>query len=90
MYDYQTERPKLFTESGQRDFLKVRDAAKELLEIAGAFRQCEVLSRAKIGGDSWFMTACVDRLVELGEIVEIPRNCWGQYKVYASPQVHNR
>lgn len=89
-YIYQAERPKLFTEEGQRDFLKVRDAAKELLEIAGAFRQTEVIQRSHICGDSFFQIACVDRLVELGEIVELPRNCWGQYKVYASPKVHNQ
>ncbi len=88
-YQYQQERPKLFTEEGQRDFLKVRDAAKELLEVAGAFRQSEVLQKAGICGDSWFQIACVDRLVELGEIVEVPRDCWTQYKVYATKEVHN-
>lgn len=89
-YQYTAERSKLFTEEGQRDFLKVRDAAKALLEEAGAFRQMELLTRASLGGDSWFQIACVDRLVELGEIVELPRNCWTQYKVYSSPEVHNR
>ncbi len=88
-YCYATERPKIFTENGQSAFLKVRDAAHELLEIAGAFRQSELLMRAKICGDSWFMIACIDRLVELGEIVELRRDCWAQYKVYSSPQVHN-
>jgi hypothetical protein len=90
MYSYAAERPKLFTEEGQSAFLKIRDAAKELLEIAGAFRQSELLMRASIGGDSWFQIACVDRLVEIGEIVEIPRDCWAQFKVYSSPKVHNR
>jgi len=88
-YQYETERSALFTEEGQRAFLKVRDAAKELLEIAGAFRQIELLQLAGIGGDSWFMLACIDRLVELGEIEEIPRRCWTQYKVYASKKVEN-
>ena len=86
-YNYQTERARLFTEEGQRDFLKVRDEAKRLLKIAGAFRQMEVLD--VISGDSWFQIACVDRLVELGEIVEIPRACRSQYKVYSSPETHN-
>jgi hypothetical protein len=36
------------------------------------------------------MFACIDRLVELKEIVELPRDCWGQFKVYTTPQVHNR
>lgn len=89
-YDYQAERSKLFTEKGQLDFLKVRDASKELLKIAGAFRQCELLNRAGLTGDSWFMIACVDRLVELGEIEELPRRSWEQYKVYSTKQVHNQ
>ena len=87
-YDYQTERPRLFTEAGQEMFLKVRDKSKELLDLAGAFRAQEVLSG--ICGDSWMQIACIDRLVELKEIVEIPRDCWTQYKIYSSPQVHNR
>jgi hypothetical protein len=88
-YTYATEKPKIFTESGQVMFLAIRDTARELLGIAGAFRQEELLLRAHTTGDSWQMLACVDRLVELGEIVEIPRQCWGQYKVYSSPKVHN-
>lgn len=86
-YDYQTERPKLFTEEGQIMFLKVRDNAKRLLLEAGAFRSAEVLRT--ITGDSWMQLACLDRLVELKEIVEIKRPCWGQYKVYSTPEVNN-
>lgn len=86
-YSYQTERPKLFTESGQEMFLRVRDRAKELIAVAGAFRMQEVLF--EVCGDSWTQIACVERLVELGEIVELPRECWGQYRVFTSPQVHN-
>jgi hypothetical protein len=88
-YSYSDERPKLFTEEGQADFLKVRDAAHELLKIAGAFRQQEVLQRSGITGCSWFMMACVDRLVELKEVEKLERPSWGQYQIYASPQVHN-
>jgi hypothetical protein len=86
-YDYQTERPKLFTEEGQIMFLKVRDNAKRLLLEAGAFRSMEVLR--VVTGDSWTQMACIDRLVELKEIVEIQRSCWAQYKVYSTPEVNN-
>jgi hypothetical protein len=35
------------------------------------------------GGDSWTMLACVDRLVELGEIREIVQaDVPGQYRVF--------
>lgn len=71
-YNCQTERAYIFTDEGQKMFLKIRDAAHDLLKIAGAFRQGELLHRAGIGGDSFSLIACVDRLVELGEIVYIP------------------
>lgn len=82
MYCYENERAQLFTDRGQREFLKVRDAAQRLLEKAGAFRQTEVIREAGISGDSWFMIACVDRLVELGEIREIPAEMPTQYRIY--------
>ena len=88
-YSYQAERGNVFTESGQEMFLAIRDAAHQLLKVAGAFRQEELLSKAHCSGESWTMLACVDRLVELGEIVEVPRDCWGEYKVYTTPKVHN-
>lgn len=67
MYNYTEEKPKLFTDEGQRKFLEVRDKAKELLKLAGAFRMQEVMGT----GDSLVSLACVDRLVELGEICEV-------------------
>ncbi len=87
VYNYQTQKPNLFTEEGQVMFLKVRDKAKKLLTIAGAFRQHEVLN--DLTGDGWDMIACVDRLVELGEIEEIPRQCWTQYKIYSTKEKHS-
>ena len=69
MYDYQTERPEIFTETGQRDFLKVRDNVQRLLDIAGAVKMGKAVE--VISGDSWLQLAYVDRLVELGEIREI-------------------
>ena len=86
-YEYAVMKPSLFTESGSEMFLRVRDRAKELIRIAGAFRQEEVLSG--VCGDTWLQIACVDRLVELGEIVELRRDCWAQYRVFTTPKVHN-
>lgn len=83
-YVYREERSKLFTEEGQVKFLRVRDAAKELLGIAGAFRCSEMLHKSGIAGDSWFQIACVDRLVELGEIIELNPTAWAQHKIYTS------
>lgn len=78
MYDYQTEREKIFTDDGQRRFLRIRDKANELLELAGCFRMDRVLA----SGDTWENMACVDRLVELGEIVEVPQKTLGQYRIF--------
>lgn len=86
-YCYETEKPFLFTDEGQRLFLKVRDRVNQLIKEAGAFRQQEGVRG--FSGSSWQMIACIDRLVELGEIEELPRQCWTQYKIYSDKKVHN-
>ncbi len=68
MYQYPTEKPKLFTEEGQVAFLKVRDHTHRLIAKAGAVQMDKAISVAT--GDSWLLLACVDRMVELGELVE--------------------
>lgn len=84
MYKYETEKQRLFTDEGQKMFLKVRDHARTLLEHAGAAR-CQELMEGAGGGDSWQMLACVERLVELGEIREIPQErAATQCRVYVS------
>ena len=65
MYDYTKQREVVFSESGIKMLLAIRDRAKELLEEAGAFREQELHLGS---GDSWDMLACVDYLVERGEI----------------------
>lgn len=83
MYNYEKEKHAIFTEEGQRNFLKVRDQADELLKSAGAF---QMLSPTKgITGDVWTTMAYVDRLVELGEIREITGpEVAGQHRVFVS------
>lgn len=80
-YDYQTERPNMFKEEYQKDFLKVRDNANRLFDEAGAAR-LDKLTRG-LTGSSWIMLAFVDRLVELGEITCIsPDGVAAQHRVY--------
>ena len=69
MYSYTEERPKLFTEKGQVDLLKVRDRALKLLAEAGAVKMYPLLNC--LSGDAWYQMAVVDRLVELGDLREI-------------------
>ena len=80
MYNYQTQRAKIFTEKGQTDFMKVRDNVHNLLSMAGAVNMIKAIN--PISGDGWLMMAYVDRLVELGEIREITSNCAGQDRVF--------
>jgi len=81
-YQYQTEKPKIFTEEGQVIFLAIRDKIDEFIEEAGAVRMDKIM--VGVGApDAWTVLACVDRLVELNEIVEVSRsNCWGQHRIF--------
>lgn len=75
-------REQIFTEEGQREFLRMRDSAKRLLNETGAF-MAEKIWHA---GDSEFFLACLDRMVELGEIECLSAdNVWAQHKIYARP-----
>lgn len=84
-YDYQAERPRVFTESGQIMFLQIRDNAQRLVAEAGAVR-CDAMQRG-VGGDTWQMLACIDRLVEIGELREVtaPRSVAGQFRIFTNP-----
>jgi len=83
-YSYKTERPFIFTEEGQVQFLAVRDRVQHLIKTAGAFRMDRAIE--KQSGDSWHLLACVDRLVELKEIHELtpPNSCAGQHRVFTN------
>lgn len=70
MYSYEAERPKLFTDEGQRGLLKTRDRVQHLLKEAGACRMQEIMFQDG-AIDLWQSLARVDRLAELGEIREI-------------------
>ena len=72
MYIYADLKPELFTNKGQRQLIKIRDHVRDLLSRAGAVRMREAISVAN--GDSWTALACIDRMVELGELREVPRN----------------
>ena len=82
-YKYEDVRPTLFTDEGQRQFLKVRDRVFHLLKLAGAVRQHEAVCGTG-PCDTWKKMACIDRMVELGELREVPQEegVPGQYRVY--------
>ena len=71
-YDYNTEKPKILTDEGQRTFIKVRDEAMRLLREAGAFEMFKPLKG--VTGDNWTAMAYIDRMVEIGDIREVPQS----------------
>lgn len=82
MYKYQEQKAKIFTEEGSVMFTKIRDHVKTILRQSGAITMEAAISVT--GGDSWMQMACVDRLVETGEVKElvIVGHTPGQYRVF--------
>ena len=83
-YEYNSYRNYVFTDEGQRHFLKVRDRVLRLLEDTGAITMNHA-SRLPPGigaADSFHSTACVDRLVVLGELDEIKCGRTGGRRVF--------
>jgi len=72
MYKYEEQKERLFTVEVQTKFLQVRDHVHILIRNAGAFTLDNAITG--IGGDSWLLMACIDRLCEIGEIREIKHN----------------
>lgn len=81
VYQYEVEKSRLFTEDGQVMFLKIRDNVDKLLNANGAVRSQEAMSG--VTGDGWVMLACLDRLVELGELRRIyQEHVAGQHQIF--------
>jgi hypothetical protein len=81
MYKYKEQKKELFTEDGQLMFIKIRDKSKALIQVAGSFRMENIMSSTT--GDTWTMMACVDRMVEIGELIEVTRgDVAGQHRVF--------
>lgn len=78
------QRANLFTDEGQKLFLLIRDKVHTLIAQSGAVRMQEIIS--SVSGDTWDMMACMDRLVELGELREVTQlnSCPAQHCVYVS------
>ena len=85
MYKYETEKSALFSDEGQRAFLKIRDHVHACLKISGVVSMGKAMSPPAGSGaaSTWVAMACVDRLVELGEIREIQHGeCAGQHRIF--------
>ena len=83
MYRYDEMKPSLLTDNGQRMLFNVRDFVHQTLKTAGAVRMQEAMDAACDGWGEWERLAAVDRLVELGEIREIPQEgVPGQHRIF--------
>ena len=85
MYKYEEQKAWLFTDEGQRTLIKVLDLVQALLSRSRAFKMSAIY-QVPGGGDTWNLHACVDRLVELGRIREVPiADVCGQDRIFVSP-----
>lgn len=84
MYNYNEEKPKIFTDEGQRSFILTRDHVHKLLNVSGAVTMDKATKLQTGAEDTWTLMAFVDRMVELGEIREITENMdvAGQHRVF--------
>lgn len=86
-YVYAEQRPRIFTEEGQRVYLAVRDAARELLAVAGAARVGELIDASckKLGAiDTWEALACIEHMKETGWLMEVGDSAVTQHRVFVS------
>lgn len=75
-YEYSKLRDQLFTEEGSILYTSIRDHVRKILPTSGAITMGSAISGPKQPGsigDSWAYLACVDRMLELGELREIPQ-----------------
>lgn len=61
-------------------FLSIRDRVSKLHEFSGAFTMAHAIANET--GNSWDMLACIDRLVEIGEIKKVADNGYSQDSIY--------
>lgn len=81
MYKYEEMKPKLLSQEGFTMLLKIRDHTKSLIETVGCARLQEIINCT--AGDSWMMIACVDFMLERGEIREITKpSDFTQHRVF--------
>ena len=68
-YHYADFKSALFTDKGQRELLKVRDHAFALIDHSGAATMERIMTASD--GDTWTQMSYVDRLVELGDLIQV-------------------
>ena len=87
MYSYEEIKPQLFTESGVKVLIQMRDSVDKKIEFAGAVTSGAAMDGVG-GGDAWLMLAALDYLVETGELVDLTKDMEvvGQRRVFVRKQ----
>lgn len=83
-YRYEDLKPELLTDDGQRLLFFIHGNVQQHLRESGAVRAAEAWRG--VTGDRWLMLACLDRLIELGEIRECdnPVSTFAQHRIFVS------
>ena len=72
MYNYHKVKPELFTHEGFDKLLRMSERAGFMIKHSGAVRLQELIKETM--GESRFALACVDYLVEVHVLREIPQD----------------
>lgn len=81
-YRYEDEKPWVLTGDGQRQLIALRDWVLSTLRTAGAFQAGKALAVVSTP-DTFKAWALIDRLVELGDVFELPhQKCMSQHRIF--------
>jgi hypothetical protein len=72
----------LFTDEGQRYFLKARVAVLDIIRNAGAVRAFQAINLMPPRMDTWEKLACLDRMEEIGELIRVHDESAVQGRIY--------
>lgn len=81
-YNYEKQRPFVFTDEGQRVLLAIRDRSQTLMKLAGCMRTDKLIAHQN--GDIWDILACIDRLIEIGDLFVVAEQNAGQFRILSS------
>lgn len=85
MYKYEEMRPYIFTEEGVEMLQRIRENVNLMINLAGSVRLQEAIHGTI--GDSWLMLACIDYMVEKGEIVPVGESVVTQHRVFVKQSI---
>jgi hypothetical protein len=71
-YEYRFMKPAVLTKEGQRAFRAIRNRAHDLIEVSGAATLNKIMEGASDVGSTWLLRACVDRMIEIEELRQVP------------------